>query len=78
MKILLVFVLFAFTQLVVAAIDPRLEQIDALRLEGKYPEAVELALAELSGTPSDTLLLNRLGELRLVSTGCSSWPAPTG
>ncbi len=45
-----------------------LDEIDALRLAGDYPGAIELARAELAVAGDDGRLLNRLGEL-LFATG---------
>ena len=65
MKILYALVLLGCAQLGYAATDPRLEQIQAFRLAGDYPAAIELAQTELAAEPDSSLLLNQLGELQL-------------
>jgi len=65
MKKLVALILLGFTQLGYAAIDPRLEQVQELRLAGNYPAAIERVQNELAAAPNDSLLLNELGELRL-------------
>ena len=57
--------LLGFMQLGHAANDPRLEQIQALRLAGDYAGAIERVQNELATEPDNGLLLNQLGELRL-------------
>jgi len=64
MKYLFALVLPGLTQFGYAA-DLRLDQIQELRLVGNYPAAIELVQIELVAEPSDSLLLNQLGELRL-------------
>jgi tetratricopeptide (TPR) repeat protein len=64
MRYLFALLLLGFTQLGYAA-DPRLDQIEELRLAGNYPAAIERVQSELAVEPDNTLLLNQLGELRL-------------
>jgi len=65
MKYFFALLLLGFTQPGYAAIDPRLEQIEALRQGGDYPAAIERVQTELAAEPDSTRLLNQLGELRL-------------
>jgi tetratricopeptide (TPR) repeat protein len=65
MKKLYALLLLGLTQLGYAATDPRLERIQALRLAGDYPAAIERTQIELAVEPNNSLLLNQLGELRL-------------
>jgi len=65
MKYFFGLLLLGFTQLGYAAVDPRLEQIEALRLGGDYPAAIERVQTELEAEPDSIPLLNQLGELRL-------------
>ena len=65
MKYFSALLLLGFTQLGYAAIDPRLEQIEALRQGGDYPAAIERVQTELAAEPDSIPLLNQLGELRL-------------
>ena len=65
MKYLFTLVLLGLIQPGYAATDSRQDQIQALRLTGEYPAAIERAQSELVAAPGDSLLLNQLGELRL-------------
>jgi len=64
MKYLFALLLLGMAQLGYAA-DARLDQIQALRLTGDYPAAIERVEAELAAKPDNSLLLNQLGELQL-------------
>jgi tetratricopeptide (TPR) repeat protein len=64
-KYLFTLVLLGLTQPGYATTDSRQDQIQALRLTGEYPAAIERAQSELVAAPGDSLLLNQLGELRL-------------
>ena len=65
MRILAAIALLLLAQSLHAALDPRLEDIDRLRLSGEYSAAIELAGSELDKDPDNRQLLRRLGELRL-------------
>ena len=90
MKKLFALFLLGFMQLGYAATDPRLEQIQALRLAGDYSAAIERVQTELAAEPANSLLLTKplavAADSRreawtprpLASGKCSSWPAQSG
>ena len=65
MRIFATIALLLLTQNLLAALDPRLVDIDQLRLSGDYQAAIELSETELGKDPENRELQRRLGELQL-------------
>ncbi|MBT8447731.1 MAG: tetratricopeptide repeat protein, partial [Gammaproteobacteria bacterium] len=65
MRLLAAIVLLVLAQPGRAALDPRLEGIELMRLAGDYASAIELAEIELEEDPGNARLLYELGRLRL-------------
>ena len=68
MRQLILLALFVIAPNLQAALDPRLENVDQLRLSGEYAAAIELAQTELDQEPNNHELQRRLGELQ-IETG---------